>query len=144
MKKILALFLMLILTGCVSNEDFSKTCKVNYKTTHMNDFTIMNIIYDSDDVVKEALITYRYEAIDDDGMATLSRVKEANRSYNYKYSDMDISMYVSKDTDHEFEVKYKIDVQKVNKDVLNDFKLKKNSVKLFNKLKEDNIECEAS
>ncbi len=144
MKKIICLFLIIVLTGCIANSDLKKTCTYENKTTHIDDKTIIEVIYDGDDVVKEAIITKKYKALDEKGVLTLKNIKESNETYNKRYSDMEIMYYVSKDIDNEFTVKYKLDVQKIDNVILKEFNLRKNAIKFFNKMREENIECEVS
>lgn len=144
MKKIICLFLIIVLTGCIANSDLKKTCTYENKTTHIDDKTIIEVIYDGDDVVKEAIITKKYKALDEKGVLTLKNIKESNETYNKRYSDMEIMYYVSKDIDNEFTVKYKLDVQKIDNDILKEFNLRKNAIKFFNKMRAENIECEVS
>lgn len=143
MKKIiLCLILIFTLTGCIKNEDFNKACTYQTKTLHLSDNTEINVTYDNKDVIKKALVIRNYKALDSSGIDTLKSIKEANTTYNNKYGGMDIKVFVSKDSEYEYEIKYDLDVQKLDKDVLEDFKLKKNSIRFFNKMKEENIECE--
>ena len=144
MKKIICLFLIIVLTGCIANSDLKKTCTYENKTTHIDDKTIIEVIYDGDDVVKEAIITKKYKALDEKGVLTLKNIKESNETYNKRYSDMEIMYYVSKDIDNEFTVKYKLDVQKIDNIILKEFNLRKNAIKFFNKMREENIECEVN
>ena len=144
MKKIICLFLIIVLTGCIANSDLKKTCTYENKTTHIDDKTIIEVIYDGDDVVKEAIITKKYKALDEKGVLTLKNIKESNETYNKRYSDMEIMYYVSKDIDNEFTVKYKLDVQKIDNVILKEFNLRKNAIKFFNKMREENIECEVN
>ncbi len=141
MKKII-LILILFLTGCVSNTDFNKVCTYETKTVHLNDKMIIDVTYNSDDLINEAVITKEYKALDKEGIDTIKNIKKSLESYNSKYSDMDIKYYVYKDSDDEFTVKYKLYVQKLDNEILKDFKLRKNSIKFFNKMREANIECE--
>ena len=141
MKKII-LILILFLTGCVSNTDFNKVCTYETKTVHLNDKMIIDVTYNSDDLINEAVITKEYKALDKEGIDTIKNIKKSLESYKSKYSDMDIKYYVYKDSDDEFTVKYKLYVQKLDNEILKDFKLRKNSIKFFNKMREANIECE--
>ena len=132
----------MFLTGCVSNTDFNKVCTYETKTVHLNDKMIIDVTYNSDDLINEAVITKEYKALDKEGIDTIKNIKKSLESYNSKYSDMDIKYYVYKDSDDEFTVKYKLYVQKLDNEILKDFKLRKNSIKFFNKMREANIECE--
>ena len=143
MKRLfICLIMIFCLTGCTLNEDFNKVCSFEVKTFHLSDYTTIDVVYDSDDLVKEATVTKNYKALDDDGVSTLLNIKEANSSYNKKYGGKNIKVFISKDSDDEYEIKYKLDVQKIDDDTLEEFKLKKNSIKFFNRMKKENIECE--
>ena len=139
MKKY-SVLLIILLTGCVTNMDFSKTCNYEYKTTHLNDKTSITVIYDSDDVINEAIIVHSYKALDEDGLKTISNIKNSINKYN----DEDVFVYVSKDSKYEYEIKYKLDVQRLDSSVLKEFKLNKSSIKFFNKMRKENIECEVN
>ena len=49
---------------------------------------------------------------------------------------------VSKDEDNEWEVKYYLDVPKLSDEVIEEFMIRRNSIRFFNKMKDENIECE--
>ena len=49
---------------------------------------------------------------------------------------------VSKDEDDEWELKYYLDVPNLDDDILDEFMIRKNSIKFFNKMRDENIECE--
>ena len=115
-KYFLMLALIFALTGCTQNYDFSKTCKYETKTFHLTDSTRINVVYDNEDVIKKATITKNYKALDEDGKDTLKNIKEANDSYNKKYDD-NIKVYISKNNQDEFEIKYALDVQKIDNNI---------------------------
>lgn len=141
MKRIVILILAICLTGCVGNEDFSKTCTNSMKTTHLEDNTSIYVVYNNDDKVKEATVTKSYKAIDKDGEDIIKDIKSSIEEYNYKYGDSGIKFYLSKDSNDEYEIKYYLPVPSLDDEILADFKLKKNSAKLFRSLKKENMEC---
>lgn len=143
MKKILIFIFVLCLTGCVTNADFEKTCKVVKKSESLNDIMSIHVTYDNEDVLKEAVVTRTYEALNDDGVKLLESIKESGVSFNEKYAfNGNIKITVSKDEDDIWELKYYLDVPNLDNDILEEFMLKKNSIKFFNKMKKENIECE--
>ena len=144
MRKILICLFCLCLTGCiVSNDDFEKTCKTVKKSESLEDTTGIYVTYDNEDVVKEAIVTRNYKALDDDGKQTLESVKESATSFNEKYAfDDGMKITVSKDEDDEWELKYYLDVPNLDDDILDEFMIRKNSIKFFNKMRDENIECE--
>lgn len=145
MKKILiCLLCTLCLTGCiVKNEDFESTCKVTKNTENINDNMRIHVTYDHEDVVKEAVVTHTYKALNDEGKEILKKIKASAISFNEKYAGNDnIKITVAKDEDNEWQLKYYLDVPNLDSDVLNEFMLRKNSVRFFNKMRDANIECD--
>ena len=142
MKKLLILLCVFCLTGCVKNEDFSKTCTSLTKSSSIKDKTSIYVVYDADDRVKSAVVTKNYKALNEDGIKLLDDIKEASSSYNKRYASSNIKITVSKDDKDVYEMKYYLNVLKLNENILNDFNIKKNSIKFFNKMRDKNIECE--
>ena len=145
MKKVLICFLFtLCLTGCiVRNEDFESTCKVTKDTENISDNMSIHVTYDNEDTVKEAVVTRTYKALNDTGKVTLEEIKTSAISFNEKYAGNDnITITVSKDEEDEWQLKYYLDVPNLDSDVLDEFMLKQNSVKFFNKMRDENIECD--
>ena len=143
MKKILICLFCLCLTGCiVSNEDFNKTCTKVKKTENLKDTMSIYVTYDNEDVVKEAIVTKTYKALNDEGKSILKDIKESAISFNEKYAGNDnIKITVSKDEDDKWQLKYYLTVSKLSEDILDEFKIKQNSIKFFNKMRDENIEC---
>lgn len=139
MKKIL-IILVLCLTGCVKNEDFNKTCFYNINSENIKEEYSINVTYDNKDNVKEAIVTRTFTSLDND---ILKDIKESSTSFNTKYALNDnIKITVSKDEDDVYQVKYYLNVSKLNDDTLDEFYLKKNSIKFFNKMRDENFNCE--
>lgn len=144
MKKILILLIALCLTGCiVRNEDFESTCKTVNKSENLQDNMGIHVTYDNEDTVKEAVVTRTYKALNDEGKTILEEIKGSATSFNEKYADNEnIKITVAKDEEDEWQLKYYLDVPNLDNDVLNEFKLRKNSVRFFNKMRDQNIECD--
>ena len=144
MKKILILFVSLCLTGCiVSNEDFESTCEIVKTSENLKDTYSIHVTYDNEDLVKEAIVIRTFKALNDNGKDILESVKESATSFNEKYvGNDDIKITVSKDEDDEWQLKYYLTVPKLSDDILDEFMLKQNSVKFFNKMRDENIECD--
>ena len=144
MKKVLILLTALCLTGCiVRNEDFESTCKVTKKTENISDNMSIHVTYDNEDTVKEAVVTRTYKALNEEGQTTLEEIKESATSFNEKYAGNDnIKITVAKDEEDEWQLKYYLDVPNLDSDVLNEFMLRKNSIRFFNKMRDKNIECD--
>lgn len=144
MKKVLICLISLCLTGCiVSNEDFEKTCKTVKKTENLRDTYSIHVTYDNKDVVKEAIVTRTYKALNENGKDILEDIKESATSFNEKYAgDKNMKITVSKDENDIWQLKYYLTVPKLSDDILDEFMIKKNSIKFFNKMRDENIECE--
>lgn len=144
MKKVLILLIAFSLTGCiVRNEDFESTCEVNKNSENISDNMSIYVTYDNEDNVKEAIVTHTYKALNDEGKTTLEEIKTSATSFNEKYAGNDnIKITVAKDEEDEWQLKYYLDVPNLDNDVLNEFMLRKNSVRFFNKMRDQNIECD--
>ena len=145
MKKILICFLFtLCLTGCiVRNEDFESTCEVNKNSENISDNMSIHVTYDNEDNVKEAVVIRTYKALNDEGKTILEEIKGSATSFNEKYAGNEyIKITVAKDEEDEWQLKYYLDVPNLDNDVLNEFMLRKNSVRFFNKMRDQNIECD--
>lgn len=143
MRKLLIGVVALCLTGCiVTNEDFEKTCTLVNNTFDIKDTMSIYVRYDNEDVIKEAIVTKTYEAMDEDGVKTLEAIKESGVSFNEKYAgNKNMKITVSKDDNDIWQLKYYLDVPNLKSDILDEFMLKKDSVKFFNKMSKENIEC---
>lgn len=144
MKKILILLIAFSLTGCiVRNEDFESTCEVNKNSENISDNMSIHVTYDNEDNVKEAVVTRTYKALNDEGKTILEEIKTSATSFNEKYAgNENIKITVAKDEEDEWQLKYYLDVPNLDNDVLNEFMLRKNSVRFFNKMRDQNIECD--
>lgn len=144
MKKVLILLIAFSLTGCiVRNEDFESTCEVNKNSENISDNMSIHVTYDNEDNVKEAIVTHTYKALNDEGKTILEEIKTSATSFNEKYAgNENIKITVSKDEEDEWQLKYYLDVPNLENDVLNEFMLRKNSVRFFNKMRDQNIECD--
>ena len=144
MKKVLIGLFCLCLTGCiVSNEDFEKTCKMVKKSENIKDTYSIHVVYDNEDIVKDAVVIRNYKALNEKGKDILEEIKESAISFNEKYAFNDnMKITVSKDEDNEWEVKYYLDVPKLSDEVIEEFMIRRNSIRFFNKMKDENIECE--
>ena len=144
MKKVLIGLFCLCLTGCiVSNEDFEKTCKMVKKSENIKDTYSIHVVYDNEDIVKDVVVIRNYKALNEKGKDILEDIKESAISFNEKYAFNDnMKITVSKDEDNEWEVKYYLDVPKLSDEVIEEFMIRRNSIRFFNKMKDENIECE--
>lgn len=142
MKKILICLFCLFLTGCVSNEAFEKTCTKVTNSENIKDTYIINVTYDNKDTVKKAIVTRKYKSLNDEGKKVLENIKESATTYNEKYADNDnIKITVSKDEGDEWQLKYYLTVPNLSDDIIDEFMIRKNSIRFFNKMKDENMNC---
>ncbi len=139
MRKLILILVLFLITGCASNEDFKKECFFENKSNNLSDRISMVIYYDSDDVVKNVSITRNFKT---DDVSTLGNIKKSSLEYINRYGKENITVSVSKDSSSEYELKYNFDARKVDEDVLEEFNLRKNSIRMFQRFKRVNIECE--
>lgn len=138
MKKLFLILFVLCLTGC-GNEDFSKTCEVKTKTKDLVNTETMEVSFNNKDEVTNVTITRNYKG---DGDNVIENIKESASVYNNALLEKDgIKISISKDEENEYEIKYYLDVQNMDEKTLEIFNLKKNSIKFFNKMRNENITC---
>lgn len=143
MKKIILLILVLSLTGCVSNEDFTKTCKIVNNSEDLLTKEKMQVNFNNKDTLTNVTITRTYEASGDNGLVALESVKESINDYNNALlNKKGIKISIDTDTEEKYIVKYYVDVATADEDVLEIFNLQTNSIKFFGKMRENNIKCE--
>lgn len=139
MKKLFLILFVLCLTGC-GNEDFSKTCEVKIKTKDLVNTETMEVSFNNKDEVTNVTITRNYKGDGDND--TIKIIKESASVYNNALLEKDgIKISISKDEENEYEIKYYLDVQNMDEKTLEIFNLKKNSIKFFNKMRNENITC---
>lgn len=139
MKKLFLILFVLCLTGC-GNEDFTKTCEVKTKSNDLVNTETMEVSFNNKDEVTDVIITRNYKG--DDESDTIKNIKESASIYNNALVEKEgIKISISKDEDDEYEVKYYLDIPNMNDELIELFNLKKNSIKLFNKMRNDGIEC---
>ena len=118
MRKIIIILILIFVTGCVSNEDFKKVCTYENKSNNLIDKTVMTIYYDGDDIVKDVSVVRNFKT---DDVTILDSIKKASLIYVNRYGNKNISIFVSKNLNDEYELKYEFDARKVNENILNDF-----------------------
>lgn len=142
MKKILIIFI-LCLTGCVKNEDFNKICTYKNNSESIKEEYSINVTYDNLDNVKEAIVMRTFTSLNDYGKDVLKNIKDSSVSFDTKYALNDnIKITVSKNEDDVYQIKYYLKVSKLDENILDEFMIKKNSIKFFNKMRDENINCE--
>lgn len=139
MKKI-CLILLLLLCSCGVNNSFSKKCSHEIKNNSFREKTNYIINYNGDDKVESAIVIKNYKSLS--GNDITKDIKRIIEKYNNKYGGSGIKYRTNKDLEDEYEIEYFIPVKSIDENILNDFKLKNNSIKLFKNLKKENIECE--
>ncbi len=142
MKKIILAALVIFLTGCTSTEDFTRTCRTNINSQDLNEKEIMKVNFNNKDKLTNVIITRKYKAKGDNGITAITNIKQSSEDYNNALlTKKGIKISIAKDTEEEYVIKYYIDVPNADSDVLDIFNLQENSIKFFNKMRENNIEC---
>ena len=144
MKKLILLLIPIILClGCeAKTESFSKICTIKKDSPTITDTTEKLIIYNNLDEITKAVITRTYTAKNDDGEITISNIKKSAENYNNNLAkSKNIIIKNIKEENDTYVIEYTLDVQKLTDEQLDEFDLKKNSIKLFNKMRNKNIEC---
>ena len=90
--------------------------------------------------MENAVVIKNYKSSSGNDITT--DIKNVIEEYNNKYGGTGIKYSINKNLDDEYEIEYFIPVKSIDENILNDFKLEKNSVKLFRSFKKENIECE--
>ncbi len=141
MKKVILIIVSIFLiTGCDSTEVFEKKCtqKINSENTQYTQN--VKFIYNNEDEVLNIIVTNKYKS---DDYNELELIKESAISYNNSLAKSDnIKIQILKDEDNEYKVRYNFNVLEMSEDELNQFDINKNWIKLNNKIKESDFECE--
>ena len=143
MKKVLFLLvLVLFAIGCDSTEEFSKVCTKKIKSLNITDTTKSKVIYNNRDEVVRVIVTRTYKAKNDDGLLLLEDIKKSASNYNNDLAKSKaIKIKNIMDVKDKYIIKYYLNVSKMNEKELNEFNIRKNSIKFFNKMRKDEIEC---
>ena len=144
MKKLLLLLIPILLcTACQSKtESFSKLCIIKNNSQNITDTEEKLITYNNLDEVTNVIITKTYKSKDYDGNKLIENIKKSAENYNNNLAkSKHIIVKIIKAEKDTYIIEYALDVQNLTETELDSFNLKKNSVKLFNKMKNNNIEC---
>lgn len=142
MKKtflLLSVVILFGLTGCDPNKDFSKTCVKENKTNDYKERITTTINYNNNDEVTNVTIEKTYNIKDKE---ILSSIKESSESYNEalkKANGIDTQVF---ENEKLYKIIYHLYVPDVSDENLENFEIKRNSIKYFNYLKKNKIECQ--
>lgn len=139
MKKLILVFMLLIITtGCDPNHDFTKVCKKETKSDDYRENVKTTINYNNKDEVTKVVIEKEYQTVDSDILAS---VKESSESFNKSLENRKgIEVHVSEDNGT-YKITYTLLPQNMDDAILESFEIKRNSIKYFNYLKKNHIEC---
>ncbi len=141
MKKLILIVLILSISGCVGNRDFTKVCTVKTNSKDITDKEILKVNFNNKDEITDVIITRTY-TLKNDYPQTLESIKKSSIDYNNSLlTKKGIKISIVKDTKEEYVIKYYLNVPKMNEKDLEIFDLKKNSIKFFNKMRSKNVEC---
>jgi predicted RND superfamily exporter protein len=137
-KKIfIFLILTILLTGCFKNEDFTKVCTEETTTNNYKESIKYTINYNNKDEVTKVIIQKKYNITDSD---ILNSVKNTIEKYNktLEVKGIETNTFLEK---NKYEATYTVDVPNVSKEYLDSLYIKQNSIKYFNYLRKNKIEC---
>lgn len=141
MKKIIPLIIILTLAGCSSNHEFKKTCKLKNETKEIIENETKEITFNNKDEITSVIITKSYKPVGNN-IETLTNIKESSKEYNNVLIKKEgINIAIIEDSKEAYEIKYYLDVKKMKEKDLKIFELQKNSIKFFNKMRQNNIKC---
>ena len=103
----------------------------------------MKVNFNNKDKLTNVIITRKYKAKGNNGNIAIANIQQSSEDYNNALlTKKGIKISITKDTEEEYVIKYYIDVPNADKDILEIFNLQENSIKFFNKMRENNIECQ--
>ena len=130
--------MIISLTGCDPNRDFTKTCKEVNKTPGYEERIQTKINYNNKDEVTDVTIEKVYN-IDDKEI--LESIKKSSTEFNNNLKNTKGVSFETTNEDKKYVVTYHLNAPKMNEESLELFSVKKNSIKYFNYLKSNDIEC---
>ena len=139
MKKIIiCLVCVFCLTACDPNHDFTKVCNQTVESINYKEKTITTINYNNKDEVTKVVIEKKYNVSD---KYVLDSVKESVVKYNESIKGKKgISVNTTEEKEN-YNIVYTINPKVANKEIIDNFGIKTNSIKYFNYLKKNNVEC---
>ena len=142
MKKVIVLLIpILFLVGCDSTEEFSKICTKKVSSLNIIDTTKSKVIYNNSDEVVKVIVTKTYEPKNDDGILLVENIKKSASNYNNNLLKSKAIKIKNIEENGKYIIKYYLNVKKMNESELEEFGIRKNSVKFFKKMKKEKIEC---
>jgi len=141
MKKILFLIIgSIIITGCNNpNRDFVKTCEQVTEFAGYKEDIQTKVNFNHNDEVTKVVIKKMYTIND---KVTMDSIKKSTESYNnnFQYSS-GVSIKSENKKDNNYVVTYTLHPKEMKQIDLEQFNVKKNSVKYFNYLKKNGVKC---
>lgn len=142
MKKVIVLLIpILFLVGCDSTEEFSKVCTKKVPSLNIIDTTKSKVIYNNSDEVVKVIVTKTYEPKNDDGILLVENIKKSASNYNNNLLKSKAIKIKNIEENGKYIIKYYLNVKKMDESELEEFGIRKNSVKFFKKMKKEKIEC---
>ncbi len=142
MKKVIVLLIpILFLVGCDSTEEFSKVCTKKVSSLNIIDTTKSKVIYNNSDEVVKVIVTKTYEPKNDDGILLVENIKKSASNYNNNLLKSKAIKIKNIEENGKYIIKYYLNVKKMDESELEEFGIRKNSVKFFKKMKKEKIEC---
>lgn len=137
-KIIICLTSIFLLTACDPNHDFTKVCSQTVDSLNYKEKTITTINYNNKDEVTQVVVEKKYDVTDKD---VLDLVKESAVKYNESVKDKKGIKVEATEEKGKYNLIYTINPKVVEQNILDNFEIKTNSIKYFNYLKKNNVEC---
>ena len=141
MKKIILILISLfLLTACDSTEVFEKKCVQKVKSENTKYTQNVKFVYTNTDELLKVIVTNKYNS---DNYNELEMIKESAKPYNNNLAKSpNIKIQIVADEENKYIVKYNFAVEKMSESELDKFNLNKNWIKLNNKIRESDLNCE--
>ncbi len=142
-KTLIVVSLVWLLTGCSSTEEFTKTCTQSQDMPELKVTEKKAVTFNNHDEVTSVVVTRTYKAKDSSGLSAIKEIKQSAENYNNNLAQSQhLKIAVITDDEDKYVLKYYLDVPFMNEEELSIFNVQKNSVKFFNKMRTENIDCE--
>lgn len=141
MKKIILIIIVLLFLASCQSKDvyFTKTCTTKVKSKDLQDIKEEKITYNNKDIIKNIEITRNYTS---DSKETINYLKKSLKNYNNNLlKNKNIKIKIVTEEDNKYKLKYFYEVDKMNKQELDDLNINKNWIKYSKKLKRKGFRC---
>ena len=138
MKKIILIFSLFLLTACDSTEIFDKKCTEKVKTDNLSFNREIIFTYNNKDEFLNLTVTDKYQGDE----KVLDDIKESALDYNNVLAKKKFAkIQIISDEDDKYQVKYYLDISKMEKNDLVRYDLTEDWIDMNNKIKNSKLDC---